>query len=153
MPEFMRAIPDVHPYKTRDSGRFNFRGCWWGGNRENRSLVPARAPRSFSEAGEPERGTTSLTRLEGDGGNRVSRERKRRGKPCELARSIVRQEATAGIEPAIRVLQTPALPLGHVATRLREIACRSAGRLRNGLRAGDGIRTHDLLLGKETFYR
>jgi len=24
--------------------------------------------------------------------------------------------------------------------------------LRNGLRAGDGIRTHDLLLGKETFY-
>ena len=25
-------------------------------------------------------------------------------------------EATAGIEPAIRVLQTPALPLGYVAT-------------------------------------
>ncbi len=26
-------------------------------------------------------------------------------------------EATAGFEPAIGVLQTPALPLGHVATR------------------------------------
>ncbi len=41
--------------------------------------------------------------------------------------------------PRIRVLQTPALPLGYVAM----------GRLRG---AGDGIRTHDLLLGKETFY-
>ena len=36
----------------------------------------------------------------------------------------------------MRVLQTLALPLGYVA-----------------LRAGDGIRTHDLLLGKETFYQ
>ena len=35
----------------------------------------------------------------------------------------------------MRVLQTLALPLGYVA-----------------LRAGDGIRTHGLLLGKETFY-
>ena len=49
------------------------------------------------------------------------------------------QEATVGIEPTIGVLQTPALPLGYVAM----------GRLRG---AGDGIRTHDLLLGKETFY-
>ncbi len=47
-------------------------------------------------------------------------------------------EATVGIEPTIRVLQTPALPLGHVAIL--------------DVRAGDGIRTHDLLLGKETFY-
>ncbi len=31
----------------------------------------------------------------------------------------------------MEVLQTSALPLGHVATQLREIACRSAGRLRN----------------------
>jgi hypothetical protein len=38
----------------------------------------------------------------------------------------------------MRVLQTLALPLGHDADEI--------------LRAGDGIRTHDLLLGKETFY-
>ncbi len=31
----------------------------------------------------------------------------------------------------MEVLQTSALPLGHVAAQLREIACRSAGRLRN----------------------
>lgn len=30
-------------------------------------------------------------------------------------------EATAGIEPAIRVLQTPALPLGYVASRCSSI--------------------------------
>jgi hypothetical protein len=41
----------------------------------------------------------------------------------------------------MRVLQTLALPLGHVAE----------GNVRK-IRAGDGIRTHDLLLGKETFY-
>ena len=35
----------------------------------------------------------------------------------------------------MRVLQTLALPLGYVAPK-----------------AGDGIRTHGLLLGKETFY-
>ena len=39
----------------------------------------------------------------------------------------------------IRVLQTLALPLGHDAMVIN--------------RAGDGTRTHDLLLGKETFYR
>jgi hypothetical protein len=44
-----------------------------------------------------------------------------------------------GFEPMIRVLQTLALPLGHVAGRKT--------------RAGDGTRTHDLLLGKETFYQ
>jgi hypothetical protein len=41
----------------------------------------------------------------------------------------------------MRVLQTLALPLGYVAVR----------NVRKS-RAGDGIRTHDLLLGKETFY-
>ncbi len=39
----------------------------------------------------------------------------------------------------MRVLQTLALPLGHVAKRMS--------------RAGDGARTHDLLLGKEAFYQ
>jgi hypothetical protein len=39
----------------------------------------------------------------------------------------------------MRVLQTLALPLGHVAE--------------GKIRAGDGARTHDLLLGKETFYQ
>ena len=39
----------------------------------------------------------------------------------------------------MRVLQTLALPLGHDALLLK-------------CEAGDGIRTHDLLLGKETYY-
>ncbi len=47
-------------------------------------------------------------------------------------------EATAGFEPAIGVLQTPALPLGYVT-------------LTSG--AEDKIRTRDPLLGKEMFYR
>jgi hypothetical protein len=47
-------------------------------------------------------------------------------------------EASTGFEPVMRVLQTLALPLGHDAI--------------SNTRAGDGIRTHDLLLGKETFY-
>ncbi len=46
-------------------------------------------------------------------------------------------EATTGFEPVIRVLQTPALPLGYVALGGAE----------------DEIRTRDLLLGKEAFYR
>ena len=49
--------------------------------------------------------------------------------------------------PRIRALQAPALPLGHVAVLAaipRDCACFP--------QAGDGIRTHDLLLGKETFY-
>ena len=48
-------------------------------------------------------------------------------------------EASTGFEPVVRVLQTLALPLGHDAISEKK-------------RAGDGIRTHDLLLGKETFY-
>ena len=50
----------------------------------------------------------------------------------------IRSEASTGFEPVMRVLQTLALPLGHDAVA--------------SMRAGDGIRTHDLLLGKETFY-
>ena len=48
-------------------------------------------------------------------------------------------EATAGFEPAHKGFADPCL-----TTWLR----------RHGinLRAGDGIRTHDLLLGKQTFY-
>ena len=60
----------------------------------------------------------------------------------------VLSKATTGFEPVMRVLQTLALPLGHVAKKKRQAlfgACRSDG-------AGDEIRTHDLLLGKETFY-
>ena len=46
-------------------------------------------------------------------------------------------EATMGFEPMIAVLQTAAFPLGYVAATNR---------------AGDGIRTHDPLLGKEMLY-
>ncbi len=46
-------------------------------------------------------------------------------------------EATPGIEPGIRVLQTRALPLGYAATY-------------NG--AEDGIRTRDPHHGKVMFY-
>ena len=55
--------------------------------------------------------------------------------------SICIKKATMGFEPMIRVLQTLAFPLGHVAT------------MKSKKRAGDGTRTHDLLLGKETFYQ
>jgi hypothetical protein len=51
---------------------------------------------------------------------------------------VIDLEASTGFEPVIRVLQTlalPAWPRRHLNNR-----------------AGDGIRTHDLLLGKETFY-
>ena len=47
-------------------------------------------------------------------------------------------EVTAGFEPAIGVLQTPALPLGHVTFFYG---------------AEDEIRTRDPLLGKEMLYR
>ena len=50
-------------------------------------------------------------------------------------------EATSGFEPLIEVLQTSALPLGHVA--LTTICY--AG-------AEDEIRTRDPLLGKEMLY-
>jgi hypothetical protein len=46
------------------------------------------------------------------------------------------EEATSGFEPLIGLLQSPALPLGHVA---------APG-------AGDGIRTRDIFLGKEALY-
>ena len=47
-----------------------------------------------------------------------------------------------GFEPMIAVLQTAAFPLGYVAAAFH----------RFGKRAGDGIRTHDPLLGKEMLY-
>ena len=47
-------------------------------------------------------------------------------------------EVTAGFEPAMGVLQTPALPLGYVTPL-------------SG--AEDEIRTRDPLLGKEMLYR
>jgi hypothetical protein len=60
-----------------------------------------------------------------------------------------------GFEPMMRVLQTLALPLGDVAGRRYKTptACVEMSKpVAIGARAGDGIRTHDLLLGKETFY-
>ena len=57
----------------------------------------------------------------------------------------------------IRVLQTLALPLGHVAgkptdgKRLDVIQPSAISHLQK--RAGNGIRTRDLLLGKEVFYQ
>ena len=59
-------------------------------------------------------------------------------------------EATTGFEPVMRVLQTLALPLGHVAVTLDNnkqliVACY--------WRAGNGTRTRDLFLGKEAFYQ
>ena len=54
-------------------------------------------------------------------------------------------EATIGFEPMIRVLQTRALPLGHVA--IQEVICLIKKR------AGSETRTRDLLLGKEVFYQ
>ena len=44
----------------------------------------------------------------------------------------------------IRVLQTLAFPLGHVAISNKALGKR---------RAGNGTRTRDLLLGKEVFYQ
>ena len=54
-----------------------------------------------------------------------------------------------GIEPMMRVLQTLALPLGHVAVKTKLISL-AVSALK---KAGDEARTHDLLLGKETFYQ
>jgi hypothetical protein len=58
---------------------------------------------------------------------------------------VAPREATVGFEPTVGVLQTPALLLGYVAGKNRPVS----GAL---CRAGEGIRTLDLLLGKETFY-
>jgi hypothetical protein len=68
-------------------------------------------------------------------------------------------EATMGFEPMMRVLQTLALPLGDVARYITFWLARNGSPGTNlpavywKTRAGDGIRTHDLLLGKETYYR
>ena len=57
-------------------------------------------------------------------------------------------EATPGIEPGYRVLQTLASPLGHVAeTSVKQRAAETA------LRADDRIRTGDLNLGKVALYQ
>ena len=57
-------------------------------------------------------------------------------------------EATPGIEPGYRVLQTLASPLGHVAeTSVNKRAAETA------LRADDRIRTGDLNLGKVALYQ
>ena len=55
-----------------------------------------------------------------------------------------------GFEPMMRVLQTLALPLGHVAMPIKKLISLAVS---VGQRAGDGARTHDLLLGKEAFYQ
>ena len=57
-----------------------------------------------------------------------------------------------GIEPTVRVLQTLALPLGDVAVSLETKADAASQSHQPLFRAGDGIRTRDLLLGKETLY-
>ena len=62
----------------------------------------------------------------------------RNWQPINRVASI--QEATAGLEPAIKVLQTSALPLGYVAI------------LETLRGAEDEIRTRDPLLGKEMLY-
>ena len=67
-------------------------------------------------------------------------------------------EATTGFEPVVRVLQTLALPLGHVAWINQSAdSYRLPGREPDyqpaGERAGDETRTRDLLLGKEAFYQ
>ena len=74
--------------------------------------------------------------------------------PCStkkdtFAGALIYLEATMGFEPMLRVLQTLALPLGHVAVES------GAGDNipHKKTRAGDGTRTRDLLLGKETFYQ
>ena len=57
-------------------------------------------------------------------------------------------EATPGIEPGYRVLQTLASPLGHVANDLcQQRAAETA------LGADDRIRTGDLNLGKVALYQ
>ena len=59
------------------------------------------------------------------------------------------EEASRGFEPLMRILQTLALPLGHDAIYLIMLITNKCIRY---FWAGDGIRTHDLLLGKETYY-
>lgn len=67
---------------------------------------------------------------------------------------------TAGIEPAIELLQSPALPLGYVTLSGRPLGdppIPALLEIHSGARpqkkgAEDGGRTRDLLLGKETRY-
>jgi hypothetical protein len=69
-------------------------------------------------------------------------------------------EASTGFEPVIEVLQTSALPLGHdagikkadVRSKIDD-CCDNLQSSISNLRAGDGTRTRDLLLGKQTFYQ
>src|SRR5579884_1048755 len=61
---------------------------------------------------------------------------KRRDPKCITSSTV---EATSGFEPLVGLLQSPALPLGDVATGQKK-------------RAGDGDRTRDFLLGKEMLY-
>ena len=72
---------------------------------------------------------------------------------CE-DRGLFLLEASARFEPAMRILQTLALPLGHDAiyTTTRTADWKYFQSATLFVRAGDGIRTHDLLLGKETYY-
>ena len=60
-----------------------------------------------------------------------------------------------GFEPMIRVLQTRAFPLGHVAIIKKPISNSFQGATwyQPVLRAGEETRTLNLLLGKETFYQ
>ena len=61
-------------------------------------------------------------------------------------------EASTGFEPVIGVLQTHAFPLGHDA-KSNFVDCSLCHSISNSQsKAGEGIRTLDLLLGKETFY-
>ncbi len=60
-------------------------------------------------------------------------------------------EATPGLEPGIEVLQTSALPLGHVAA-MREGRAGPSRLAFPPLGAEDEIRTRDPLLGKEMLY-
>jgi hypothetical protein len=79
-----------------------------------------------------------------------------------LARSFFTKgwaEATTGFEPVIRVLQTLAFPLGHVAgnkmadRKWLAVFQPSAISHLPLFRAGNETRTRDLLLGKEAFYQ
>ena len=83
--------------------------------------------------------------------------KKRAIKPASL-------EATTGFEPVMRVLQTLALPLGHVAIwidncrflileKIADWSFSISNQKSSILRAGNGTRTRDLLLGKEVFYQ
>ena len=60
----------------------------------------------------------------------------------------VKMEAGAGIEPAMEVLQTSALPLGHPAMDVQK-----KGPYGPETGAGNRVRTGDLNLGKVALYQ